>query len=75
MYIYAALVIDSFVSNCFRLIVEELAKLHSTDVSAVCAALGNGLHFDTRPSLFRCLHGWLNHIPDAYTDQLKQAKY
>ena len=49
--------------------------MHSVNLQAVCATFGNGLRFDMQPSLFRTLHDWLEHVPDSFSDDEKQAKY
>jgi hypothetical protein len=60
----------------YRLIIEEFVNYHSIDMNSLCAAAGNGLHFDdTRSPLFPSVREWLSQLPDTYADQSKQAKY
>lgn len=57
-----------------RLIAREMVRMHSTDTTAIASRFGNSLHFDTRPSLFRTLDNWLEHVPQSYSDPVKQAR-
>jgi len=51
-----------------------MVKMQAVDITTVMATFGNGLHFDTQPSLFPTLYKWLQHVPDAYADSQQQAR-
>lgn len=62
--------------NCFlRLIIAELVRLHSVNVTQVAATRGISLPVDTNPVLFPTLNCMLEHVPDSFADGLKHEKF
>jgi len=58
----------------YRLIARHLARLQSVDTAAAAAVLGDNVHIDTEPSLFKSLYGWLEHSAFNSTDPQQQAR-